>query len=329
MRGPAACRRHLTGRLAGALAVLTLTHPVPAIAADPIVAVTAIVEHAELDAVRDGIRDSLAGAGFVAGQSLEFRYQSADADAARVDAIAEQLAASTADIVVALSAPTALAVVSAISDRPVILSAITDELARQVIAEAPGRNRNVAGLVQTAPVREHLELARKLAPEAPVTIVPINTRDRAVGDLPKIIERTADDLEMPVRLVREGTGDDMVKALRAAAQPGAAVYLPDHAIGADLVARIIAVAAETQMILIGATPEVVAQGAVATVTYDPYTVGRQTGDAIAEILDGRSPRDIAFRPAEATYLVINRAVLEEMALPDAEAMIARAGLVYE
>ncbi len=296
-------------------------------AADLTVAVTAIVEHAELDAVRDGIRDSLADAGFVPGKTLTFLYESADADPDRAAAIADRLAGSAADVVVALSAPTALAVVTAISDRPVVMSAISDDLARDVIAQAPGRNRNVAGLVQSQPLREHLELVRSLAPAAPVVLVPVH--NGAPDGFAKQVQRTAKDLGLAVRIVKVAKDRPTVDVLAAAAaaEPGAAVYLPRHAEEIASVTAVAALAAEHQMILVGATPEAVAQGAVATVTHDPYAVGRQTGDAIAEILAGRTPRDIALRQAEATYLVINRAAANEMGF--AEATIEGADLVYE
>ena len=299
-------------------------------AADPTVAVTAVVEHAELDAVRDGIRDGLAANGFVAGQTLTFLYESADADATRIAAIAERLAESSADVIVALSAPTARAVVGAVRDRPVVMSAVTDAMATRIIADAPGRNRNVAALVQAPPVRDQLGLVAQFAPDATVTLVPVPRPDR--DGLAKRIERAAEDLALPIRLIRVGDGAAVADAVAEAAAPNAAVYLPDGAWDPLPVEAIAAVAAAAEMVVIGATLDAVAQGAVATVTHEPYAIGRQTGDAIAEILGGRAPRDIALRPATATFLVVNRPALEARATAgglDAEAIAAGADLVYE
>ena len=72
-------RRH--GVWSMALAMLAVAGPVSA--AEPYVAVTAIVEHTNLDAVRDGVRDRLAEAGLNAGQNLRFEYHSAGADPLR------------------------------------------------------------------------------------------------------------------------------------------------------------------------------------------------------------------------------------------------------
>ena len=64
----------------------------PAKAADVSVAVTAIVEHPALDAVRDGVKDALAAAGYKEGENLKFTYQSAQGNPATAAQIARQFA---------------------------------------------------------------------------------------------------------------------------------------------------------------------------------------------------------------------------------------------
>ncbi len=54
--------------IAAAVATAVVT---PSLAAEKSVAVTAIVEHKALDAVRDGVRDELKSAGFEAGKDLK------------------------------------------------------------------------------------------------------------------------------------------------------------------------------------------------------------------------------------------------------------------
>ncbi|KAG0754447.1 hypothetical protein G6F22_020992 [Rhizopus arrhizus] len=49
----------------------------PVAAQQKSVAITAIVEHPALDAVRDGVQDALKQAGYEAGKNLKWQYQSA------------------------------------------------------------------------------------------------------------------------------------------------------------------------------------------------------------------------------------------------------------
>ena len=53
----------------------TVALTLPARAEDVTVAVTAIVEHPALDAVRDGVKETLAAAGYKEGENLKFLYE--------------------------------------------------------------------------------------------------------------------------------------------------------------------------------------------------------------------------------------------------------------
>ena len=53
----------------------TLALTLPAKAQDVTVAVTAIVEHPALDAVRKGVKDALAAAGYKEGENLKFLFE--------------------------------------------------------------------------------------------------------------------------------------------------------------------------------------------------------------------------------------------------------------
>ena len=55
------------------------------------VAVTAIVEHPALDAVRDGVKDALKAAGYEDGKSLKWQYQSAQGNTGTAAQIARKL----------------------------------------------------------------------------------------------------------------------------------------------------------------------------------------------------------------------------------------------
>ena len=82
------------------------------------VAVTAIVEHPALDAVRDGIKEALAEAGFKDGDSFRFTYESAQGNPATAAQIARKLAGDRPDVIVPISTPSAQTVVSATKDIP-------------------------------------------------------------------------------------------------------------------------------------------------------------------------------------------------------------------
>ena len=154
-------RRRLTA-LALALAATTPY----ALAAEKSVAVTAIVEHQALDAVRDGVRDELKAAGFEAGKNLKFEYQSAQGNTGTAAQIARKYVGGKPDAIVAIATPSAQAVVAATKDIPVVFSAVTDPVAAKLVKGWDASGTNVTGVSDMSPLDKHLELVKRVAPNA-------------------------------------------------------------------------------------------------------------------------------------------------------------------
>lgn len=90
--------------VAAALA-LGMLAAAPAFAADKSVAVTAIVEHPALDAVRDGVKAELKAAGYEEGKNLKFTYQSAQGNVGTAAQIARKYVGDQPDVIVAIATP--------------------------------------------------------------------------------------------------------------------------------------------------------------------------------------------------------------------------------
>ena len=149
--------RHRVTALALALAA---TAPF-AQAAEKSVAVTAIVEHQALDAVRDGVRDELKAAGFEAGKNLKYEFQSAQGNTGTAAQIARKYVGGKPDAIVAIATPSAQAVVAATKDIPVVFSAVTDPVAAKLVKSWDASGTNVTGVSDMSPLDKHLELVKK------------------------------------------------------------------------------------------------------------------------------------------------------------------------
>ena len=88
------------------------------------VAVTAIVEHPALDAVRDGVKDALKAAGYEEGKSLKWQYQSAQGNTGTAAQIARKFVGDKPDAIVAIATPSAQAVIASTKTVPVVFSAV-------------------------------------------------------------------------------------------------------------------------------------------------------------------------------------------------------------
>lgn len=295
----------------------------------PTVAVASIIEHADLDAVRDGIRDGLTTAGFIPGESLNFHYESAGADTAMAAAIVDRLAASSADMVVALTEPIARLAVEQISNRPVILTSISTVTAKEVLSTTRGRNRNVAGIVLDQPLREQLELSRALTADLTTVIIPFASNSPAAAAMIDTVDAVAKQMRIPIQPVAIAASGDAGAEIRPLLGDGAAILLPAGSGLGPATAAIAAIAEEFAIGFVAGDGDAVAEGATATVLHDPYTVGLQTAAAVSRILQGAKPRQIALQPARATYIIINQPALELITGIDQQRFLDTADLIHQ
>ena len=295
----------------------------------PTVAIASIIEHADLDAVRDGIRDGLTTAGFIPGESLNFHYESADADTARAAAIVERLAASSADVVVALTEPIARLAVAQISKRPVVLASISGARAKNVLSTTRGRNRNVAGIVLDQPLREQLELTRALTAGLTNVIIPFASNSPDAAAMVETIEAAAKQLRIPIQPVPITPKGDAGAEIQPLLGDGVAIFLPEGSGLEPATAAIAALAGDHGIAFVAGAAGAVAEGATATVLHDPYTVGLQAAATVSRILQGAKPRQIALQPARATYIIVNQPALELITGIDQQRLLDTADLIYQ
>src|SRR5690606_38076507 len=67
------------------------------------VAVTSIVEHPALDAIKDGIKDALADAGYTEQNGLEWQFQTAQGNTAIATQIARKFVGDKPDVIVGIA----------------------------------------------------------------------------------------------------------------------------------------------------------------------------------------------------------------------------------
>jgi putative tryptophan/tyrosine transport system substrate-binding protein len=318
-------------RVAGtALALLTLATPAALAQTAPknaTVAVTAIVEHPALDATRDGVRDELAAQGWKVGENLRFDYQSAQGNPGTAVQIARQFVGQGPDVIVPISTPSAQAVVSAARDIPVVFTAVTDPLGAQLVRDMEKPGRNVTGLSDLSPVADHLALIREILPEAKRLGVPYNPGEPNSATLIEIIKKLAPGQGFTVVEAPATKSSDVQGAARGLVGRVDAIYVPtDNTIVSALEALLI-VGNQNKLPVFSGDTDSVQRGTIATIGFNYYQVGRQTGEIVARVLKGEKPGDIPVRTAQGTDLHVNPNAAQAMGVTIPEAVVARASKV--
>ncbi|UNU74265.1 ABC transporter substrate-binding protein [Moraxella nasovis] len=269
------------------------------------VAITAIVEHPALDAVRQGAIEELATAGFKEGENLTVNFQSAQGNQATAGQIAKQFAADNPNAIIAIATPSAQAVVAATSEIPVVFSAVTDPVEAKLVSKLEGSGANVTGASDALPLEPQVALIQEILPNVKnvgfvyspgevnsvVTLKALKAELAAKGiNLVEAPAQKSSDIAMAtqslvgkVDVIYTSTDNNVINAYEALAQ----------------------VAKEAKIPLISADPNTIERGAAVTLGVNYLDLGRETGKITARILKGEKAGDIPVYLAQSLELGVN------------------------
>jgi putative ABC transport system substrate-binding protein len=291
------------------------------------VAVTAIVEHPSLNAVRDGLRAELERSGYQVGENLRFEYESAQGNAATAAQIARRLLGEAPDVIVPISTPSAQAVVAVVRDIPVVFTAVTDPLAARLVTNLERPGGNVSGMSDLPPLDKHLHLIRRLTPKARRVGVPYNPGEANSVAIVQRLELLGSPLGFEFVLAAAPRSADVQSAARSLVGKVDVIYVPTDNTVASALEGVVQVGEESAIPVYAADTDSVARGAVAALGFDYFGVGRQTARLVIRVLAGVSPGSIPVEGVQITELHVNPAAAKRMGLEIPEDVIAESAKV--
>lgn len=257
------------------------------------IAITAIVEHPALNAVREGLIEQLKAEGFEEGKNLTIDFQSAQGNPATAAQIAKKFVGDKPDLIVAIATPSAQAVAAATKDIPIVYAAVTDPVAAQLVPSLAPSGSNITGVTDELPLEPQIKLMQQLVPnlksvgyvyspgEVNSTVVrdQLKTQLNALGlelaDVPA--QRSTDvlpaarSLQGRVQLIYTSLDNNIVSAYESMYKAAVEIKVPLLASDTDSVQR----------------------GAVAALGVNYRNIGVETGKISARILRGEAAGSIA------------------------------------
>ena len=295
----------------------------------PYVAVTQIVEHPALDAVRDGLQDKLKEEGYDAERSLKWDWESAQGQAANAAQIAQKFVGDNPDVIVAIATPSAQAVVGNTDTIPVVFSAVTDPVAAELVPSLEASGGTVTGVSDLSPIDEHLALIADITPEAQTVGVIYNAGESNSVSLVNLLNAEADAQGFVIEEATVSSSADVATAAESLVGKVDAIYIPTDNTVVSALEAVIQVGNENQLPIFAGDTDSVERGAIATASFDYYEVGRQTGEMVARILSGENPGDIPVELAKTVDLAVNLAAAEAMGVSVPDAIKDSADQVFE
>ena len=290
----------------------------------PFVAVTQIVEHPALDAVRDGVKDELADAGYEADSTLRWEWQSAQGNPATATQIANKYAGAEPDVIVAIATPSAQSAVSAASNTPIIFSAVTDPVGAKLVENAEKPGGNVSGVSDLSPIAQQLALIKEILPEASTLGVIYNAGEDNSVSLVALINENAAEHNLKIEEATVAATSEVANAARTLVGSVDAIYIPTDNTVVSALESVIQVGQDNQLPVFAGDTDSVERGAIAALSFDYYDVGRQTGAMVTKVLEGSRAGDLAVEFVKDLKLSINPAAAEAMGVELPESVTSSA-----
>lgn len=312
--------------VAGLLAAGVMAHA-PAWAQS--VAVTSIVEHPALDAVRDGVKDALAEAGYTEEKGLKWQYQTAQGNTAIAAQIARKFVGDRPDVIVAIATPSAQAVVAATKEIPVVYSAVTDPVAAQLVPSMDASGTNVSGVSDRLSLERQIELIKKVVPDAKRVGMVYNPGEANSVVVVKAMRDLLPEQGMSLVEATAPRTVDVGAAARSLVGKVDVIYTNTDNNVVSAYEALVKVGTDAKVPLIASDTDSVVRGAIAAVGINYLDLGKQTGRMVVRILKGEKPGDIASETSDNVELFVNPGAARKQGVTLQEDFIKSATKVIE
>lgn len=291
------------------------------------VGITQIVSHPSLDAAREGFKRALAENGWTDGENVTYDEQNAQGDQTTATSIATKFATDGVDLVLAIATPTAQAAAQAITDVPILITAVTEPAEAGLVDswEAPGGN--LTGTSDLNPVREQLELLTEIAPDAESVGIVYSSGEVNSEVQVELAQEAADELGLTLELATVTASGEVQQAAQSLDVD--AFYVPTDNVVVSALESVVAVAEERQVPLIVGEGDSVERGGLATYGIDYEALGYQTGLMAIDVLGGADPATMPIETLDELTLVVNAAAAERMGVELPSEVLDRADTVIE
>lgn len=301
----------------------------PAMAADKSVAVTAIVEHPALDAVRDGVKDELKEEGYEAGKNLKWEYQSAQGNTGTAAQIARKFVGDKPDVIVAIATPSAQALVAATKSIPVVYSGVTDPVAAQLVKDWKASGTNVTGVSDLLELDKQIDLIKRVVPNAKRVGMVYNPGEANSAVVVKALKELLAKSNMTLVEAAAPRSVDVGSAAKSLIGKVDVIYTNTDNNVVSAYEALVKVGNDAKIPLVASDTDSVKRGAIAALGVNYYDLGRQTGKVVGRILKGEKPGDIASATSSKLELFVNTAAAQKQGVTLSPEVVSSAKTVIK
>ncbi|MFL2105974.1 tryptophan ABC transporter substrate-binding protein [Desemzia sp. FAM 23991] len=294
----------------------------------PVVGVLQLTSHPALDLIYEGIVDALNEAGYVDGETMILDFQNAQGDQSNLNSMSTRFVSRDADVMVGIATPSAQSLANASSQIPIVLGAVTDPEASNLVASNEEPGGNITGVSDETPIQEQFDLIQEILPEAKsIGILYSSSEDNSIVQGEKAAE-IAKEMGFETITMTVSSTNDVSQIGSALASQVDAIWVPTDNTVASAMNTLVEAADAEGIPIIPAVDTMVEQGGLATVGLNQYELGKLTGEMTAAILDGKiDPATTPIQYLEQGDIFVNPEKAEELGIILPQQMMEQATII--
>ncbi len=307
------------------VALLTVLGVEPVHAQQKTVSVIASDGQPGTEAMRDGVRDALKAGGFAEGKPLRLHYQTAEGDRERLARIARKAVNDRSDVIVAISAPSAIAAMAATALIPIVYAGVDDPRANDLGAAGS----NVTGVSGVVPPLRQLDLLKSLVPGARrVGVIYTPAQERTIQLLRQLQEAGSRSGVVLIEVLAPRS-IDVGSAARSLIGKVDVIYTVADANVAKAYEALVKVANDGKIPLVATDLDGFRRGAMAAIVVSDRDVGLQAGRMVVKYLRGAKPGSVAPEVVSRPQVHLNLPAARKQGVTFSDALIKSAERVVK
>jgi putative tryptophan/tyrosine transport system substrate-binding protein len=291
--------------------------------------ISATLAARNMEALRQGLREL----GYVEGRNIAFEFRYAEGELARLPTLAAELVALQPAVIIAGSAPAALAAREATRAIPIVIASVQDPMALGLAASMARPGGNVTGIWSEGDdslIGKRLELFKDAVAGASRLAVFVDPADASDVSTVKAVPAAARALRLDLRVIQVRSASDFEAAFAAAAREGAqGLYVSQNPFFFARRAEIAAMALRARLPAVDGYREFAVAGGLLSYAASLPDFYRRFGAFVDKILKGANAGDLPIERATKFELVVNLKTAKALGLTVPESFLLRADEVIE
>ena len=292
------------------------------------IGIVQIVEHPSLNTIRESIIKQLEKKGFKDGDNIIIDYQNAQGDQANLKTISQKFVGQKYDLIVAIATPSAQVVAGETSEIPIVFSACTDPISSGLVTDLDMPGKNITGTSDVISAEKNLELIQQITPQVKTLGVLYNSSESGSVLVVDELKSIAKEKGISLTEATVTSTAEVQQAIQSLVEKADAVFSPNDNTIATCMSVVSQVTSKAQKPLFVGADSMVKDGGIAGCGINYVQLGSETGDMVADILNGKKPGDIPVRVMKQMNIYVNKDSANKIGITIPDEVLKKATTVF-